>query len=64
MLALENRGKRGGIYLEKGEVVHAFLGTKEAEAALRDLFSWTEGEFVFSVGIPSPGRTIEAPTPS
>lgn len=40
----------GGVYLEKGRPVHAFLGSREGEKALQEILALKEGRFRFLLG--------------
>jgi len=63
-LHLNNNVTTGYIYIEKGEVWDARLGSVVGAYALFQLFGWKQGQFSFEVGGPSPSkRTIEASLP-
>jgi hypothetical protein len=63
-LHLSNGVTVGSIYVEKGEVYDARLGSVTGSLALFQLFGWKSGEFGFEVGMPPPEkRTIDASLP-
>ena len=41
-------GKRGEVYLETGNIVHAVSGTQIGEASVYSLMGWLEGDFSFT----------------
>lgn len=63
-LHLSNGLTIGSIYVEKGEVFDAKLGSVTGALALFQLFGWKSGEFGFEVGVAAPDkRTIDASLP-
>lgn len=63
-LYLTNNNITGYIYVEKGEVWDAKLGSVIGAYALFQLFGWKEGQFSFEVNaMDTPKRTIEASLP-
>lgn len=63
-LRLRSGKAEGYIFVEKGEVFDAGLGSVNGALALFQLFGWRQGEFFFEIDGPSPGRrTIEASLP-
>lgn len=63
-LRLRNGKFEGYIFIEKGEVYDAGLGSVSGALALFQLFGWKQGDFIFEVGVPTPARrTIEASLP-
>jgi len=58
-LVLTRPGEEGRIYFEAGTVVHAFIGDVEGQAAVTELVSWRDAEFVIEEGIPElPRHTL------
>ena len=45
---LRNRAENGRIYLRKGQIVHATVGSLAGEQAVYELARWSEGEFSFT----------------
>jgi Domain of unknown function (DUF4388) len=63
-LHLSNGATVGSIYVEKGEVFDAKLGSVTGSLALFQLFGWKIGDFGFEVGAQPPDkRTIDASLP-
>lgn len=63
-LRLRSGKAEGFIFVEKGEVFDAGLGSVNGALALFQLFGWRQGEFLFEVDGPGPTRrTIEASLP-
>jgi CheY-like chemotaxis protein len=52
----------GRILLRAGEIVHAEIGSLEAEKALFRLLAWDRGEFKFAPGAVTEEPTLEKPT--
>ena len=59
VFALKNGGESGKIFLRKGQIVHAAVGTLVGEQAVYELARWLQGEFVFTPGTEPEGETIE-----
>ncbi len=63
-LRVRNAKSEGFIYVDKGEVYDAGLGSVGGALALFQLFGWRQGEFRFEIGGAVPARrTIEASLP-
>jgi len=63
-IRLRNARSEGYIYVQKGEVFDAGLGSVNGALALFQLFGWRQGSFWFEVDGPTPPRrTIEASLP-
>lgn len=71
MLSLGNRtgrldinqvGKTGEIYLERGNIVHAVTGTQIGEKGVYTLMGWLEGDFTFTPDIAAPEKSIDVAT--
>jgi Domain of unknown function (DUF4388) len=63
-LHLTNGPTGGAIYVEKGEVFDAKLGSVVGSLALFQLFGWKSGDFSFEVNVNAPEkRTIDASLP-
>ncbi len=63
-LRLRNKQFEGYIYIDRGEVYDAGLGSVNGALALFQLFGWKQGEFFFDIGGETPARrTIEASLP-
>ena len=71
MLSLGNRtgrldinqvGKTGEIYLERGNIVHAVTGTQIGEKGVYTLMGWLEGDFAFTPDIAAPEKSIDVAT--
>jgi hypothetical protein len=60
-LFLRQGHQRGIVYIERGEVVHACLGTLEGEQAVYQLLRWTAGTFRTSAQVEIPRQTIRVP---
>jgi len=56
---LTGGSRRGEIYLNKGQIVHAELDDLEGEEAVYSLAIWREGEFHFDTGVAAPRQTIK-----
>jgi len=56
---LKNQNDTGLIFLRKGQIVHAKVGSLEGEEAVYELAIWREGEFVFTPGKETDQVTIE-----
>lgn len=61
-LDINQSGKSGEIYLERGNIVHAATGTQIGEKGVYTLMGWLEGEFTFTPDVPSPDRSIDVAT--
>jgi hypothetical protein len=61
-LELQQAGKSGEIYLDRGIIVHAVSGTQMGERVVYSLMSWLEGDFIFSPDVASPERSIGSTT--
>lgn len=59
VFALKNGGDNGKIYLRKGQIVHAAVGSLSGEQAVYELARWLQGEFVFTPGTEAELSTIE-----
>jgi Domain of unknown function (DUF4388)/PEGA domain len=58
-LVLTRPGEEGRIYFAAGTVVHAFVGDLEGQAAVAELVTWRDAEFVIEEGIPElPRHTL------
>jgi hypothetical protein len=57
-LVLQHGDKKGVLYLEEGETIHAQSGALTAQRALKYISIWNELAFVFVHGLLSPKRTI------
>jgi len=58
-LVLTRPGEEGRIYFDAGTVVHAFVGDQEGQAAVAELVTWRDAEFVIEEGIPElPRHTL------
>ncbi len=55
---LRRRGEEGTIYIQKGEVVHAALGSLKGEEAVYQLLTWSDGSFRISDPVGLPPKTI------
>jgi len=53
-----DRGE-GEIYIERGQVVHAWFGRTKGKEALLYILSLPEGEFLQEMNVPAPERTID-----
>jgi hypothetical protein len=63
-LRMRSNKFEGYIFVEKGEVYDAGLGSVNGALALFQLFGWKQGEFTFEIGGTTPTRrTIEASLP-
>jgi len=71
MLSLGNRtgrldinqvGKTGEIYLERGNIAHAVTGTQIGEKGVYTLMGWLEGDFTFTPDIAAPEKSIDVAT--
>lgn len=56
---LRNEGDAGQIFLRKGQIVHAQVGTLSGEEAVYELAIWRQGDFVFTPGSETDVVTIE-----
>jgi len=56
---LRNGGEAGQIYLRKGQIVHATVGSLTGERAVYELARWFQGDFVFTPGTEAEAETIE-----
>src|SRR3982751_6531934 len=57
-LAVSRWGEKGVIYVDKGDIVHARLGSLVGEKALYHLLTWADGEFRISDHVTVLARTI------
>ncbi|KAA0252549.1 MAG: DUF4388 domain-containing protein, partial [Acidobacteria bacterium] len=58
MFSLTRGAEKGAVYIQNGQITHARVGEVEGEDAIYTLALWNQGEFQFSPGIESDGRTI------
>jgi hypothetical protein len=56
---LRNRAENGRIFLRKGQIVHATVGSLAGEQAVYELARWSEGEFAFAPEVESESVSIE-----
>ncbi len=56
---LRDGSETGQIYLRKGQIVHATIGTLTGERAVYELARWFQGDFVFTPGTEAEAETIE-----
>jgi hypothetical protein len=56
---LRNRAENGRIFLRRGQIVHATVGTLAGEQAVYELARWSEGDFAFSPDVESDAVSIE-----
>lgn len=59
VFVLKNGTEQGRIFLDRGQIVHAMLGSYRGEQAVYELSRWFAGEFVFEPGTEPPERSIE-----
>jgi hypothetical protein len=58
VFALKNGSENGRIFLRKGQIVHAAVGSLAGEQAVYELARWLQGEFVFTPGTEPDEDTI------
>jgi hypothetical protein len=56
---LKNRADNGKIFLRRGQIVHATVGTLAGEQAVYELARWSEGEFSFSPDVETEVVSVE-----
>jgi len=56
---LRNGSEAGQIYLRKGQIVHASVGSLNGEQAVYELARWFQGDFVFTPGTETEVETID-----
>ncbi len=61
-LDINQAGKSGEIYLERGNIVHSATGTQIGEKGLYTLMGWLDGEFTFTPDVAAPDRSIDVAT--
>ncbi|MCJ7716487.1 MAG: DUF4388 domain-containing protein [Anaerolineales bacterium] len=61
-LDINQAGKSGEIYLERGSIVHAVTGTQIGDKGVYTLMGWLEGDFVFTSDTDVPERSIDTST--
>lgn len=61
-LDLSQGTKRGEIFLQNGNLVHAVTGTQMGEAGVYTLLGWLEGDFSFVPDEPAPEESISLTT--
>lgn len=61
-LSIEHPEAMAKVYFDKGQVVHAEFGELQGDDAVYALFDDEKGSFEFTIGLPSPRRTIEVST--
>src|SRR4029450_4964043 len=59
MFSLKNGAEQGRIFLRKGQIVHATVGSLAGEQAVYELARWAQGDFAFSPGTETDVDTIE-----
>lgn len=59
VFALKNGAESGRIFLRKGQIVHAAVGSLVGEQAVYELARWLQGEFVFTPATEPDTETIE-----
>ncbi|MGE0638808.1 MAG: DUF4388 domain-containing protein [Thermoanaerobaculia bacterium] len=59
VFVLKNGGDSGKIFLRKGQIVHASVGSLVGEQAVYELARWLQGEFVFTPGTEPDSDTVE-----
>jgi hypothetical protein len=59
VFVLKNGADTGRIFLERGQIVHATVATLDGEQAVYELARWQQGDFVFTPGTETEGKTIE-----
>ena len=63
-ILLSSGDRKGCVFLEHGEVIHAAVGDVVGEQAFYDLMHWHEGEFMMKQCDKFPERTINLPAMS
>ena len=61
-LEINQAGKTGEVYLERGNIAHAVTGTQIGEKGVYTLMGWLEGDFTFTPDIAAPEISIVVPT--
>lgn len=61
-LDINQAGKSGEIYLERGSLVHAATGTQIGEKGVYTLMGWLEGDFTFTPDVAAPDHSINVAT--
>jgi len=61
-LDINQVGKTGEIYLERGNIAHAVTGTQIGEKGVYTLMGWLEGDFTFTPDIVAPEKSIDVAT--
>jgi hypothetical protein len=57
---ISRNGEKGKIFLRKGQIVHAEVGSLRAEHAVYEMATWSEGQFAFNAGEEPAETTIQA----
>jgi len=61
-LEITQTGKSGEIFLDRGSIIHAAVGTQIGEKGVYTLMGWLEGEFIFTPEVASPDHSIDIAT--
>ncbi len=61
-LEIQNAGKIGELFLDRGDIVHAVAGTQLGESGVYSLMGWLEGDFSFTPDVVPPERSIGTTT--
>jgi CheY-like chemotaxis protein len=59
-LGIHGARRRGDLYLQEGEVVHAACGEAIGAEAVFEILGWVGGRFSMERGVPAPQRSISA----
>lgn len=58
-IAIQSNGSQAEIYIQEGQVVHAFSDEYWGDEAVYEALAWEEGEFSLETGVDAPEITIE-----
>jgi CheY-like chemotaxis protein len=59
-LSIRHGGREGTLFFERGEICHAVLDGRVGEEAVYEALTWSEGEFVMTMGRSTPEHTVHA----
>jgi hypothetical protein len=63
-IILDATGRKGQVFVQGGEVIHAAAGDTEGEAAFYEIMAWQDADFQIIPCTAFPARTIHVPAMS
>lgn len=58
-LTVISGARRGEVYFQEGNVIHALVDRRKGEEAVYRLLTWKDGQFTFGAGTPPPTQTMK-----